>query len=263
MIRRNLAIDAARGVFAWTVVAVHVAWISGGTESNSRAAIGNWAVTGFAVLAGYMAIATWKKEPYGRYLVKRAFRILPVFLAAWALCLLVGTTLVPAWFIGLLIQFYLVLPGLMRVIKRFGDSAVLWFLGAGLFGMLPLVYDHLKRYFPMGEFLPMNFFWFALGMALFLVADQRKIEKWTAPGWLARSGELSYSTFLVHWPVLTAVSYLSWGPLALTLLGLPLVLIFSILFYRWVELPGIRAGRMIFAKKTNDCNSAVLSEVLK
>ena len=252
--KRNFAMDAARGLLALVIVFVHVLFISGLRQSGSRAAIGWWAVYGFMVLAGYSALAFYQPEPYGRYLTKKFFRIVPVLLVALAASLVVHTVLVPAWFITVLAQFYLVFPAIMWAIKRFGRSVLLWLLALGLFFLLPAVWDVFERFAPFGEFLPMSLFWFVVGMIMselcdpYVMADlSSRCERF---GFLIRIGELSYSAYLVHWPVLILSSYivpLHW-PLAarmanLAVLGVPATLAASVLCYRRIELPGIALGR--------------------
>lgn len=256
--KRNFAIDAARGLLALAIVLVHVLWVSGLTKSGSRSAIGWWAVYGFMMIAGYSGSAFYQPEPYGRYLTKKFFRIVPVLLVAILLCRVVHTVLVPAWFITVLAQFYLVFPAIMWAIKRLGRSVLLWLLAISLFFLLPVVWGVFERFAPFGEFLPMSLFWFVVGMCIFYMSDEYvfadlSVHTSRFPA-IVRLGELSYSIYLVHWPILTLTSYivpLSW-PLAarmalIAVLGVPATLAASVLLYRMIELPAIALGKRLMA----------------
>jgi peptidoglycan/LPS O-acetylase OafA/YrhL len=249
-VARNLFLDLIRGVLAWIIVLVHVVWLSGHTHSGTRAAIGQWSVQAFMILAGYVAIASYRPEPYLRYLSKRYWRIVPVLAVCWVLCLIVGTTLVPAWFVTLLFQFYLVFPPIMWAINRYGKRVLGLFLILSLAFMLPISYGLMQRVAPMGEFLPMNLFWFVLGMCGFYLADSQALEELSAYAGrfpiLIGLGELSYSTYLVHWPILFCLSTVVPGDLKMAFMifpGLPLVALASVALNQWVELPGIRLGK--------------------
>ena len=255
---RNLSLDVIRGLLAWMIVLVHVAWLSGLTHSGTRAAIGSWAVEAFMVLAGYVAVMSYRPEPYLRYLAKRFWRIVPVLAVCWIVSLIVRTTLVPAWFIILLVQFYLVLPGLIWAINRYGKRVLGLLLVLSLAFMLPVSYGVMQRLAPMGELLPMNLFWFVIGMCIFYLSDCRVLEELSVQSQkftlLIGLGELSYSTYLVHWPILFGLSSHLPGslpnPARMALLivpGLPLVALASLMLNQWVELPGIQLGKRMTA----------------
>jgi peptidoglycan/LPS O-acetylase OafA/YrhL len=71
-----------------------------------------------------------------------------------------------------------------------------------------------------------------------------------------RLGEVSYSTYLVHWPILACLNVLApaeWSRLvraeALFVAGAPLTLLCSLLLYRYVECPGIALSRHLSKPK--------------
>jgi peptidoglycan/LPS O-acetylase OafA/YrhL len=263
MPNRNLALDALRGLLAWVIVLVHVVWLAGLHESGSRAAIGLWAVYMFMMLAGYSAVATWREEPYTRYVAKKCFRLVPVLVVALILCWILRTTLVPAWFLTLSAQLYVVFPGIMWAIERYGRRVLSWLLLASLFFKLPLFYGIMERFAPMGELLPMNLFWFVIGICAHYLVDEYVLSdlshKARRLDLLVWSGNLSYSLYLVHWPVITALLPLvphSWPLpariLVLAALSVPASLLSSYLLYTYVELPGIKLGRLVVVRQPQD-----------
>lgn len=258
--KRNLAIDAARGSLAWAVVFVHILWFSGLQHSGARGAIGSWAVIGFMILSGYVATAAYKPEPYSRYLAKRFWRLTPVLAACWVLALLAGSGLDTAWFVTLLVQFYLVLPFLMNLTLRHGRGVLVWLFALGLFCYLPPIRDFFEPLAPMYEFLPQNLLWFVLGMIGYELADPYVMANLSARcegHWLlVRLGEISYSTYLVHWPLLFAIGHIIPVELPtalrmalIALAGVPATLVMSLILYKFVELPGVALGKRRLARK--------------
>lgn len=214
---RNLFLDATRGMLAWIVVLVHAVYVTSPLLfPGVRAMFGTWAVSGFILLAGYSAVRYYRAEPYPRYLLAKALRILPALFASMLLCIPLKTTLAPGWFVVLLAQFYLVFPGIMWCAQRYG--APLTFSTAGIIGLLctlPPLARCLAHLAPlgMGELLPQNLGWFAVGMLLAVFIDRERFEsdlsgQFQKDGLLVKSGERSYALFLIHWPILVAIGLL-------------------------------------------------------
>lgn len=252
--RRNYALDVLRGVLAWVVVLVHVMWFAGYTHSGLRGWLGLQAVQVFMMVSGYVTIATYRPEPYGRYLAKRLFRLAPVLAVCWALAWVARSGLTPAWFVTLVAQFYLVAPAIMRAVSRYGRRVLGALFAASLFFLLPPVHDWMERFAPMGEFLPMNLAYFLAGMLAFHLLDPAALAELSdrcarLPFWV-RLGELSYCTYLVHWPLLAMIGYIvpssfpNPARMALiALAGAPVTWVASVLLHRWVELPWIQLSK--------------------
>lgn len=146
------------------------------------------------------------------------------------------------------------------------DNHFIYFFPYFFLGVL--IHRHLKSTGPaaalefplfllvLGLALTVEWRW-RLGMAaavamLLLWAEGRG---WTHLPWrlptLQRLGEISYSLFLVHFPVLIGVatlwSWLDWSIAETAVLGLGTAFMTSLaaaeLFHRWVENPAARAGR--------------------
>lgn len=86
------------------------------------------------------------------------------------------------------------------------------------------------------------------GMALYIAERSGLGERWPRSRWLASLGRISFSLFLVHFPVLVLVgglwARLGWdSPLAAIgglLVAVGLALLVAALFHRWVEEPARR-----------------------
>jgi peptidoglycan/LPS O-acetylase OafA/YrhL len=101
-------------------------------------------------------------------------------------------------------------------------------------------------------------------MMLYFIASAEVLahisDKWSRTPFrrsLVRLGEISYSTYLVHWPIIMTfdalVVRLSWSqPLRATviaILAVPSVLVASFLLHRCIELPGIELGKRLTSRK--------------
>ena len=98
----------------------------------------------------------------------------------------------------------------------------------------------------------------AIAAALMIgaVVASRELLQWTTVAPLRFLGRISYSLYLVHWPIfylcaLLAVSFRPimpthiWGNLAVTVTSVIIAVGLAALSYRFVEAPSIRAGKSI------------------
>ncbi len=169
----------------------------------------------------------------------------------------------PGWSISLELQLYLVAPLLVWGVRRYGPRVLVLAVGLGLFCLLPPVVRRLEPWSALGAFLPQKFFWFGVGMCLYYAVNAESFAR-ASEGWvrtrvgrgLVWLGEISYSTYLVHWPLLLVINVMvarSWSqPFRAAMIGIltvPTVLGASYLLHRYVELPGIALGRRLTSKK--------------
>jgi peptidoglycan/LPS O-acetylase OafA/YrhL len=73
--------------------------------------------------------------------------------------------------------------------------------------------------------------------------------------WLQRVGRMSYTVYLIHWPLILVLLSLSlhWRPalsshsmaLLLFLIGLPVILCVSAILHKYIELPGMALGKRL------------------
>lgn len=167
----------------------------------------------------------------------------------------------PAWSISLEMQLYLAAPLVLWSLYRFRLAAAACLWGIGLFSLLPQVSWRLHDYIsPMGAFLPQKLAFFLLGMALCLWHSPTwkaelggppiPLAKFAGAKWLASVGQISYSLYLIHYPLLHLLRAIipdatpAWATAALlTASGVPISLIAAKLLYVYVEKPGIALGR--------------------
>jgi peptidoglycan/LPS O-acetylase OafA/YrhL len=163
----------------------------------------------------------------------------------------------PGWSISLEFQLYLVAPLVLWWLARFGlrGFLVLAICSAVTFAP-PIAWRLNSIWSAPGAFLPQRFLFFLVGMMLYLCARElgRKVTYWQG---FVRLGEVSYSTYLVHWPILACLNIflpLEWSRMVraevLFATGAPLTLLCSFLLYRYVECPGIALGRHLSKPKT-------------
>jgi peptidoglycan/LPS O-acetylase OafA/YrhL len=179
----------------------------------------------------------------------------------------------PGWSISLEFQLYLVAPLVLWAMVRYGQRVLGIVFVFSLLCLLPPVLDRLGSHWSsVGAFLPQHFFYFMIGMLLYFIADADVLAnisaKWSVTPFrrsLVRLGEISYSTYLVHWPVIMTIDALlvplSWNRSirvgVIAVLTIPSVLLASYLLHRFVELPGIELGKRLTSKKQTLSRSEV------
>jgi peptidoglycan/LPS O-acetylase OafA/YrhL len=97
--RNFRSLEGLRGYMAWTVVLMHVMYFSGYAHRFPGFLVatlinGDGAVNVFIVVSGFVIthLLLAKEEPYKSYLLRRGFRIIPIYY----LCLLLAFVLLPA-----------------------------------------------------------------------------------------------------------------------------------------------------------------------
>jgi peptidoglycan/LPS O-acetylase OafA/YrhL len=165
----------------------------------------------------------------------------------------------PAWSVSLEWQLYLVAPFAVRAMVNFGKGAGIALLALSLAMIVSPLSGYISHYWTaMGAFLPQRFFFFALGMFLAIYPLRLPKPKVRWPARLVYCGQISYSTYLVHWPLLVL---LHWSlrdsgcpdgihmAVALFVLGAPAIWIASSTIYDAAERPGIAVGNWLLRKK--------------
>ena len=217
------ALDALRGVLALVVVADHEAIALGSHALDVAAGVSVW---GFFAMSAFVLSRAWDGR-YGAFLLRRAVRLAPVYLAAWAAgCLLLGPGTpyevdAPTWSLGVEAMAMLAFPVLLwagATIRR-----ALWTIT----GLIALMLVDARAIWAA---------WFVVGV----VAHQTLFDDWQSPLWLTSApllwlGTISYSLYLTHWIVLEALG--PWG-----ILAVPPV---AWATWRWVERPSVRWSRRV------------------
>jgi peptidoglycan/LPS O-acetylase OafA/YrhL len=177
----------------------------------------------------------------------------------------------PGWSISLEFQLYLVAPLALWFITRFGFKGFA-FLGVTS-AILPEIFGRLDYIWAnTGAFLPQRFLFFVFGMMLCFLSNKAKKPVGAKGTWqgFVRLGEVSYSTYLVHWSILACLNVLlpgSWTGFlraaVLFITGAPLILLASLILYRFVERPGIALGRYLTKPRrdTVPYRSAPISDI--
>jgi peptidoglycan/LPS O-acetylase OafA/YrhL len=310
---RFSAIEGLRGILAWAVVFSHLTYISAfnlkGVSSVLRW-VGLPAVLVFIIISGFVITHTIleKQEHYLPYLVRRFFRIFPLFavmcLVGFFTSELLASALadpgfgdptfakvvnevalsdqaflsthilahlfmvhgaipnillphseyafnMPGWSISLEWQFYLVAPMVVLCLtsKRWMIPLIVSVL------LIDLVAAKTGQSTTQPGALPYASGWFAIGIFSRLFY----LDRFYVPGtdWLLKSrpalyfGSRSYSIYLCHYPVVSVVAWLlfRWsvpsGMFTLSAISIPLIIVTAELAYRWIEKPGIAAGRTL------------------
>jgi peptidoglycan/LPS O-acetylase OafA/YrhL len=166
----------------------------------------------------------------------------------------------PAWSISLEFQLYLIAPFAVWWIVRFGFKGLAFLVLVSALIFVPQIQQKIDHIWtPTGAFLPQKLFFFLAGMTMYFLFQGRgkRIRYWPI---LVHLGNVSYSTYLVHWPVLAYLNIFlpsAWSRMeraeALLAMGAPITLLCSLLLYRFVEQPGIALGRHLLRPK-NEVN---------
>ncbi len=229
------------------------------------------AVLFFFVLSGYVLGQSLERDAnYLRFIVRRAFRIMPAFLLsvffAYACVTLIRIDVPPAD----LTEFFKRPFWPMPTIDQLKDNLVFrsswingptWSISWEIIGsiFLPvLVYLHSKtsgasKFFTIG---PSSV---GASMMIGAVLSSQDFLNWLRLRPLRFLGRVSYSFYLFHWPVfyLTAIAVISTdilphgatGNWIVCLASIALALVLSALIYRLVELPLIELGRRLTSFK--------------
>jgi peptidoglycan/LPS O-acetylase OafA/YrhL len=157
-----------------------------------------------------------------------------------------------AWSISLELQLYLIAPVLILLLRR----KVIWPIWrASLVVLVPQIHWRLHTYMShMGAFLPQKFYLFLAGALLFTYAPWQRLNvplpsAFRPAAWL---GSISYSTYLVHYPLMALLNAILppndnglARALILFLIATPLIILSSWFLCTYVEIPFIRLGRRI------------------
>ena len=226
MSERLPTLDGLRGMLALIVVADHAVELCAG--SYALAGVATECVAVFFAMSA-MVLARSYDGRYGRFLARRAVRLLPVYLLCWAAgCAVYGRFDLPqhvdppAWSMNLEGAAMLLFPVIVWCAARPWAAALA-----------------TATAFVIGA----EWWWFGFHSAFFVLgavcasASPRVVWLETAaPQWL---GKVSYSLYLTHWLVIKALGV--WG--------LPLVLPVAWAVWWAVERPSVAMSRCYLGVK--------------
>jgi peptidoglycan/LPS O-acetylase OafA/YrhL len=228
MIRgRNHALDGIRGLLALSVLVAHL------TPFEALQVNGRLAAWGFFILSG-MVLAPGYDGQYGRFLLRRAVRLLPMYVICVGAAYLLDPHPMaeffwmpeadpPAWSLCIEMAAMFFMPLIVWARTHIGWAAL-----ACIAGLLSGVYVLHQAAFYGSLFLA--------GAAMSHLAPRNRLLESPLPQYL---GAISYPLYLSHWVVIAHVP----GPLWLKVVAAFLVAhVLTITVERW----SIEASRMVW-----------------
>lgn len=162
------------------------------------------------------------------------------------------TFLPPAWAVSIELQLYLIAPVLVWLLRhRLPKLPLVVAFGSYLVVLITPLHWRLYGWDHMGGFVLQKFYLFLAG-ALVYHYWSSVVPKWSAPKWLLWLGEISYSTYLVHFPIVALLNV--WLPassnsltraLLMFVCVAPLIVATSALLYYRIEKPGVALGKAL------------------
>lgn len=263
-------LDALRGFLSILILAQHIAWVSCNHYEFwwGKAQL---CVNVFIVLAGFVAAMTWKSQTtYWSYIWKRLVRLYPVYLVAILLSVLLqtqpafswkdfsahllllhgmipefwwphaSTSILPtAWFVSLLVQLIFVTPWLVRLSSLKLGALFSTSLVVLLHPLNWRLYVYISE---IGANICQKFYLYAGGILLariFIASGwQKRISAQSSFATWQWIGKISYSLYLVQFPILVALFRLGvTDVVALAISGSIAIIPTSWLVWRVVEAP--------------------------
>jgi peptidoglycan/LPS O-acetylase OafA/YrhL len=249
-------LTSVRLLLASAVIASHsFAFVKGWEPGLLGVPLGSWAVIGFFVLSGNLITASWRADPnIGRFATRRALRIVPGFVVAFLVCVLIvapafGVQAPPREFIRMLgLQAPDLAPFHASHDMRLNGSMWTIFWEVVCYAAVPITF----RVFANRRFFAAV--WLVLAALSIARPDALLIRLMLAfltgaaltgvrfpPLRLPRLPDISYGTYLYGWPIQGVVVSLGVrDPWTLFALALPLSLAAGWVSYRLVERPAMR-----------------------
>jgi peptidoglycan/LPS O-acetylase OafA/YrhL len=157
----------------------------------------------------------------------------------------------PAWAVSVELQLYLIAPFMVWLLVKSAPKVPLLVGFGSLAVLITPLHWRLFGWDHMGGCVLQKFYLF-LGGALLYHYWPNVVPKWQAPRWVLWLSEISYSTYLVHFPILAVLNaYLpaSGSPILRAALMLlvagPLIVASSAILYYRVEKPGVALGKAL------------------
>lgn len=232
---RITALDGLRGVLALVVMADHVLIVTARSVALHDAATA--AVLVFFAMSARVLAPRWDNR-FGVFLLKRAARLLPTYALGWVLgCWLAGRIDLPervdppAWSLDYEFLAMLLFPPILAMAAKPLRAAFcsLAAVALGVFVALPLLYA-----------AP-----FIVGAASLRWRPRSAVLEAPVPQFL---GHISYSLYLLHWPLIALGEHLAGVPgvLVASCLAVPV----AYLACRLIEEPAIALSHAIGRRKT-------------